>query len=140
MVRRSTEHVVAGGVAIERAPVAPIAAALLAAALTGCGSSGADAPKQATETVAGPTERSMSSDQCEDVWVVGKRLPAGFDGSCSKGANYREGDDGYACADGSHVWLYDDGDRQLYGLPGKAIQTMSDEDWIEYLVGTCKPT
>jgi hypothetical protein len=48
-------------------------------------------------------------------------------------------DAGYQCADGSHVWLDPEKSRDLYALPGEAIKSMSEKDWLAYLIGTCKP-
>lgn len=86
----------------------------------------------------GSSDSNATYPKCDDLWKIGKRLPSSYDGTCST-ATTTENDGGYECADGSRVWLFDAGSQKLYALPGRAISTMSNQDWVNYLVGTCKP-
>jgi hypothetical protein len=128
-----------------------------AVALTGCGTAEKVASRTSTSPTVGTDSGSSVSDSsvsgssnsgsvstnatyphCADVWIIGKRLPTGYAGTCSTPTT-TDSDGGYDCADGSHISLDDAGSRHLYALPGEAIKSMSDQAWIEYLVGTCKP-
>ena len=121
--------------------------AILLAGVTACGSSDQPTSQQAerhgtdSATSSGSSSSGSSEDRwprCADVWQVGKALPAGYTDTCNEKNGTTVTGEGYECADGSHIHLYS-GPQRLYALPDEVIRTMSNDEFVRYLVETCRP-
>jgi hypothetical protein len=104
--------------------------------------SGPSDSASSSSDVGGHSSYSSSTDavypHCADVWQVGKHLPADYKGACST-AHSTESDGGYDCADGSHVEIYDGVKPTLYAITAEPIKAMTNQEFVSYLVETCKP-
>ena len=127
--------------------LAGLVALLAAAALVSCSSPeehrtaqnpSADAATDAGSVSGGTDSNANDAAQCADVWQVGKDLPANYNG-CRQDDGSTVMDDGYACADGSHITSYDGVDPRLFAITGQKIQAMTNSEFVDYLVGICKP-